>query len=53
MLVDPQFGVTTFVHLIELQDELAQLLGSPVDVVTPGGLRKPVADRISQDMKPL
>jgi predicted nucleotidyltransferase len=53
ILVEPQFGVTTFIHLIELQEELAELLGNPVDVATPGGLRNPVADRISREVKPL
>ena len=53
ILVEPECGVTTFVHLIELEDELAALLGGNVDVVTPGGLRKPVAERIGRELTPL
>lgn len=50
ILVEPEFGVTTFVHLIHLEDELEALLGSSVDVLTPGGLRKPVAKRIEREL---
>jgi predicted nucleotidyltransferase len=53
ILVEPQFGVTTFVHLGELQAELANLLGTEVDVLTPGGLRQPVASRIAGELSPL
>ena len=53
ILVEPQFGVTTFVHLGELQAELAGLLGTEVDVLTPGGLRQPVARRIELELSPL
>jgi len=50
ILVEPEFGVTTFVHLIGLEDELKALLGARVDVLTPGGLRKPVAERIEREL---
>jgi predicted nucleotidyltransferase len=53
ILVDPQFGITTFVHLDQLANELNLLLGSGVDVVTPGGLRAPVAKRIQRELRPL
>jgi predicted nucleotidyltransferase len=32
---------------------LRAVLGSEVDIVTPGGLRKPVADRIQADLSVL
>ncbi len=48
ILVEPA-GATTFVHLVQLQDDLKALLGSRVDVLTPGGLRKGVAARVQQD----
>ena len=53
LLVEPRFGVTTFVHLGELQAELAGLLGTDVDVLTPAGLRQPVARRIAEELSPL
>jgi uncharacterized protein len=53
ILVEPEFEVTTFIHLIELEEELAALLGKAVDVLTPGGLRKPVAERINSELVPL
>jgi uncharacterized protein len=53
ILVEPQFGITTFVHLDQLANELNLLLGLGVDVVTPGGLRVPVAKRIQGELRPL
>src|SRR5690348_4147979 len=53
LLVEPEFGVTTFVHLDQLANELNAVLGLGVDVVTPGGLRKPVAERIRRELRPL
>lgn len=50
ILVEPEFGVTTFVHLISLEEELKALLGARVDVLTRGGLRKPVAERIEREL---
>ncbi|MBA3449273.1 MAG: nucleotidyltransferase family protein [Pseudaminobacter sp.] len=50
LLVEPEFGVTTFVHLGELEAELRQVLGIGVDVVTPGGLLGPVAKRIRSEL---
>ena len=53
ILVDPQFGVTTFVHLGELQAELGNLLDTDVDVLTPGGLHEAVSRRIARELSPL
>jgi predicted nucleotidyltransferase len=53
LLVDPEFGVITFVHLGELEAELKQVLGTGVDVVTPGGLLDSVAKRIRSELSPL
>ena len=52
ILVEPD-ATTTFVDIVELQEALQALLGSEVDIVTPGGLRKPVADRIQADLSVL
>jgi uncharacterized protein len=53
ILVEPEFGVTTFVHLGELETELNQVLGVGVDVVTPGGLPDAVAKRIRPELSAL
>lgn len=53
LLVDPEFGVTTFVHLGELEAELRRVLGVGVDVVTPGGLLDTVAKRIQPELSAL
>jgi predicted nucleotidyltransferase len=53
ILVDPQLGLTTFIDLDRLESELNSLLGAAVDVVTPGGLRRPVAERIRREVRPL
>lgn len=53
LLVDPEFEVTTFVHLGELEEELRNLLGTGVDVVTPGGLLPNVTERIRFELVPL
>jgi predicted nucleotidyltransferase len=53
ILVDPEFGVTTFVHLGELEVELSQILGVGVDVVTPGGLLDAVVERIRPELSVL
>lgn len=53
ILVEPQLDVTTFVHLGELRHELSALLGHEVDVLTPGGLRRTMADRIKSELRPL
>lgn len=50
ILVEPKFGVTTFVHLDLLQDELSMLLGNVVDLTTPGGLKETVARRIEGEL---
>lgn len=53
LLVEPRFGVTTFVHLGELEAELRDVLGTGVDVVTPDGLHGTVAERIRPELYPL
>lgn len=53
ILVEPQFGVTTFVDLAKLEEELTRLLGKRVDLLTPGGMRKSVARRIELELLPL
>lgn len=53
ILVEPEFGVTTFVHLIDLEAELGALLGSHVDVVTPGGFSVRMSERVKRDARPL
>lgn len=53
ILVEPDSTVTTFVHLGELREELVALLGLNVDLLTPGALRKPMADRIEDEASPL
>ena len=53
LLVEPHFGVTAFVHLGELEAKLINLLGTDVDVLTPGGLLQPVANRIRRELSPL
>ena len=51
--VEPIFGATTYVHIGHLETDLKDLLGLSVDVVTPGGLRKPVSGRIQQELRAL
>ncbi len=53
ILVEPEFGVTTFVHLAELEEELKVILGTGVDLVTPAGLRKVVSAQVSRDLAAL
>jgi predicted nucleotidyltransferase len=53
LLVDPDFEVTTFVHLGELEEELESLLGTGVDIVTPNGLLPQVTERIRAELVPL
>jgi len=53
ILVEPTDGVTTFIHLVELEREIANLIGGEIDILTPGGLRRPVAERILAEAKPL
>ncbi len=53
LLVDPDFEVTTFVHLGELEEELEGLLGIGVDIVTPNGLLPDVTERIRSELVPL
>jgi predicted nucleotidyltransferase len=53
ILVDPVFEVTTFAHLGELQGRLAAILGTEVDISTPGGLRPQILSRIAPELSPL
>ena len=53
ILVEPQLDVTTFIHLIELERELKELLNFDVDVVTPGGFSSRTVERVSRDVRPL
>jgi predicted nucleotidyltransferase len=53
ILVEPEFEVTTFVHLAELEHALRELLSFEVDIVTPGGFSKRMADRIAKDARAL
>jgi predicted nucleotidyltransferase len=53
LLVEPDFEVTTFVHLGELEEELEGLLGTGVDIVTPSGLLPKVTERIQSELVPL
>ncbi|MBN9072403.1 MAG: nucleotidyltransferase domain-containing protein [Rhizobiales bacterium] len=53
LLVDPDFEMTTFVHLGELEEELEGLLGIGVDIVTPNGLLPDVTERIRSELVPL
>ena len=51
ILVEPEFGVTTFIHLIELEEELEKLLNIDVDVLTPGGFSPAMAMRVARDSR--
>lgn len=53
ILVDPVFEVTTFAHLGELRGRLAAILGTEVDISTPGGLRPQILSRIAPELSPL
>ncbi|MBN9075174.1 MAG: nucleotidyltransferase [Rhizobiales bacterium 65-79] len=53
LLVDPEFDVTTFIHLVDLEHELRDLLSFEVDVLTPGAFSKQMADRVAKDVRPL
>jgi uncharacterized protein len=49
ILVEPS-STTTFAHLLQLEDDLRSLLGAEVDILTPGSLRKPIAQRIFREV---
>lgn len=53
ILVEPEFDVTTFVHLVDLERELRDLLSFEVDVLTPGAFSKRMADRVAKDTRAL
>jgi predicted nucleotidyltransferase len=52
LLVDPLPGATLF-DLGGLQVELEELLGVPVDLLTPGDLPKKVRDRVLAEARPV
>ena len=52
LLVDPQPGTTLF-DLGGLQVELEDMLGVPVDVVTPGDLLARIGAQVIADARPL
>jgi len=52
VLVDPLPGATLF-DLGGLQDELQELLGVPVDLLTPGDLPPNVLDAVLEEARPI
>ena len=52
LLVDPQPGTTLF-DLVGLQVELEDMLGIPVDVVTPGDLPARIRAQVIAEARPL
>lgn len=53
ILVEPEFGVTTFADLIELEHELSRLLDFNIDILTPGGFSASMAERVQRDAREL
>jgi predicted nucleotidyltransferase len=53
ILVDPQFNVTTFIDLANLEIKLEALLGIEVDVRTPGEFGKRASARVAADIRSL
>ncbi|MDN5927232.1 MAG: nucleotidyltransferase domain-containing protein [Hyphomicrobiales bacterium] len=53
ILVEPEFEVTTFVHLADLEINLEALLGIAVDVRTPGEFGERASARVAADMRSL
>jgi predicted nucleotidyltransferase len=53
ILVEPEFEVTTFVHLADLEINLEALLGITVDVRTPGEFGNRASMRVAADVRPL
>lgn len=53
LLVDPKFGVTTFIDLANLEIKLEALLGIPVDVRTPGEFGQRASARVAADVRSL
>ena len=51
LLVEPEFGVTTFIDLANLEIKLEALLGIPVDVRTPGEFGPRTSARLTADMR--
>lgn len=52
LLVDPT-EKTTYFDLSALEDELAALLGVPVDILTPGAVGPDIAETVRRDVRPL
>ncbi len=53
LLVDPVFEVTTFADLGELSGKLEAILGTGIDIATPGSLGTAVSRRIEPELVPL
>jgi predicted nucleotidyltransferase len=53
ILVDPEFEVTTFIHLASLEIKLEALLGIEVDVCTPGEFGERASARVAADVRAL
>jgi predicted nucleotidyltransferase len=51
LLVDPEFGVTTFIDLASLEIKLEALLGIPVDVRTPAEFGVRASARLVADVR--
>jgi len=52
LLVDPMER-TTYFDLSALEEELAALLGVPVDILTPGAVGPDIAASVHRDLRPL
>jgi uncharacterized protein len=52
ILVDPTEN-TSYFDLAGLELELSDLLGVKIDIATPEGLRRGMAERVARDLKPL
>jgi uncharacterized protein len=52
LLVEPLEN-TSYFDLAGLEIELGELLGVKIEIATPGALRRELAERIADDLKPL
>lgn len=52
IVVDALDGATYY-DLVDLEEALGQLLGTKVDIATPGELRKSISNRVLRDARPL
>ena len=51
ILVEPEFGVTTFIDLANIEIKLEALLGIPVDVRTPAEFGAHASARLAADVR--